>query len=137
MAPASVKIRFTSDVKVKDHTGAVEFKAVEGEVCSLVPSSAQRWIRRGFAYEVSGDTKTGKGDPIKDPTADAVNDEAKVKVEATERVEVAKAALAKAKVDAKKAKPAGQEAADKAVTDATTELEDATDASAALDWPTP
>jgi hypothetical protein len=46
-----MQVKFLADVTVKDHTGAVEFAAITGDVKELNETSAARWIKRHLAVE--------------------------------------------------------------------------------------
>ena len=46
---SKIKIEFTSNVALPDHTGEIAFSAKAGDLMELEATSAHRWIRRGLA----------------------------------------------------------------------------------------
>lgn len=91
------KIIFTEDVRVLNHSKAVEFEAKAGEVKELTTSSANRWLRRNVASEdIQGLKKVVK-------EAEAIEKEIEKEVEVKEEKKPATRSRTTKKVSAKKA----------------------------------
>ena len=60
-------VKFFKHVTVRDHEGEITFEAQIGDEMQLTYASAQRWIRRGVAGEISKPEK--KAEPVKKASA--------------------------------------------------------------------
>lgn len=126
-------VTFTDNVEVRDHNDAVEFKAKRGEVVTLNPDSAARWIRRNKALPGEHDIDPADGQP--NPNADK---EAQVKnlqdtkakaaadyAAATKTRDEAKAALDELTAEGKTPTAKVKKAAEKKLTEAERAVADA------------